>query len=88
MGFYLLLWGLFTLFMSVGTMKHNRATQTVFFSLTVLFFLLSIGDFTGVDMVRTLAGIIGIFCGASAIYTGLAQVVNNEFGKPMLPLGK
>jgi len=88
MGFYLLLWGLFTLFMAIGTLKHDRAMQTVFFSLTVLFFLLSIGDFTGVDEVRTIAGIAGIFCGISAIYTSIAQVVNNEFGKTILPLGK
>jgi len=88
MGFYLLLWGLFTLFMAIGTLKHNRATQIVFFSLTILFVLLSVGDFTGVDEVRTIAGIAGIFCGASAIYASLAQVVNNEFGKTVLPLGK
>ena len=88
MGFYLLLWGIFTLFMSIGTLKHNRATQIVFFSLTILFFMLSIGDFTESDVVTTIAGIVGIICGCSAIYAGLAQVVNNEFGKTVLPLGK
>jgi succinate-acetate transporter protein len=29
----------------------------------------------------------GIFCGFSAIYTGLAQVLNELFGKVVLPLG-
>ena len=88
MGFYLLLWGIFTLAMSIGTLKHNRATQVVFFSLTVLFFLLSIGDFTEISAIITVAGVVGIFCGCSAIYTGLAQILNNEFGKTVLPLGK
>ena len=88
MGFYLLLWGVFTLFMFVGTLKHNRAAQVVFGSLTVLFFLLSIGDFTGIGGVTTLAGIVGILCGSSAIYTSLAQVINNEYGKTVLPLGE
>ena len=88
MGFYLLLWGIFTLFMSIGTIKHNRATQIVFFSLTILFFMLSIGDFTEISIIGTLAGIVGIICGCSAIYTGLAQIINNEFGKTILPLGK
>ena len=87
MGFYLLLWGIFTLFMSIGTLKHNRATQVVFFSLTVLFFLLSIGDFSGAGLITTIAGCEGIVCGCSAIYAGLAQVVNNEFKKTVLPLG-
>ena len=33
MGFYLLLWGIFTLFMFIGTFKHNIATRVVFGSL-------------------------------------------------------
>ena len=88
MGFYLLLWGIFTLFMSIGTLKHNRATQVVFFSLTLLFFLLSVGDFTEIHAIGTVAGVVGIICGCSAIYAGLAQVINNEFKKTVLPLGK
>ena len=87
MGFYLLLWCIFTLFMSIGTLKHNRATQVVFFSLTLLFLLLSLGDFTGISLITTIAGVEGIICGCSAIYAGLAQVVNNEFKKTVLPLG-
>ena len=86
LGFYLLLWGIFTLFMFIGTLKHNRITQIVFLSLTVLFLLLSLGDFTGVAVVKVIAGWVGIFCGASAIYSCLGQVVNNEFGKKVLPL--
>ena len=88
MGWYLLVWGVFTLFMSIGTLKHNRATQVVFFSLTLLFFLLAIGDFTGVGAITTIAGFIGIFCGGSAMYASFAQVLNNEFGKTVMPLGK
>jgi succinate-acetate transporter protein len=87
MGFYLLLWGVFTLFMFIGTLKHNRATQVIFLSLTVLFFMLSIGDFTEIGMIKTVAGYIGIFCGCSAIYNSLAQIINNEFGRKIMPLG-
>jgi len=87
MGFYLLLWGVFTLFMFIGSLKHNRATQVVFCSLTILFFLLSISDFTGSHAIHLIAGIVGIICGCSAIYASVAQVVNNEHGKTILPLG-
>ena len=87
MGFYLLLWGVFTAFMFIGTLKHNKATQVVFFSLASLFILLSIGDFTESEAVGTFAGYVGIFCGLSAFYTGVAQVINNEYGKTVLPLG-
>ncbi len=86
MGFYLLLWGLFTMLMFVGTWKHNRATQIVFLSLTALFFLLAIGDFTGSASVTQIAGWVGIFCGASAMYSAMAQVINQEFGRKVLPL--
>ena len=85
MGFYLLLWGIFTLFMFVGTLSHNRITQIVFLSLAALFFLLAIGDFTGIHGITVVAGYVGIFCGASAIYSALAQIVNGELGKTIFP---
>ena len=87
MGYYLLLWGIFTAFMFVGTLKHNRATQVVFGSLTVLFFLLAAGDFTGNHTITTIAGFEGIFCGLSAVYSAMGQIVNAEFGKKIIPLG-
>ena len=87
MGYYLLLWGIFTGFMFIGTLKHNRATQVVFGSLTILFFLLAIGDFTGNHTITTIAGFEGIFCGLSAIYNASAQILNAEYGKTILPVG-
>lgn len=87
MGFYLLLWGIFTAFMFIGTLRHNHATKVVFFLLTMLFLLLSASDFTNSHGLHTLAGYVGILCGLSAIYASVAQVVNNEYGKTILPLG-
>lgn len=87
MGYYLLLWGIFTGFMSICTIKHNRATQVVFFSLTALFLLLAISNFMDSSSIHTFAGYVGIFCGMSAIYASVAQIVNNEFKITVLPLG-
>lgn len=86
MGFYLLLWGIFSAFMYIGTLKHGRGIQFVFLTLTILFFLLSIGDFTGIATIKSAAGWVGIVCGASAIYNSVAQIINNEYGKVILPL--
>jgi succinate-acetate transporter protein len=86
MGFYLLLWAIFTGFMFVGTLKHNRSSQLVFGSLTILFLLLSIGNFTGIPVILTIAGWEGILCGSFAVYGALAQAVNNEYGKKVLPV--
>src|SRR3954462_12216757 len=49
MAAYLSVWGLFTAVMFIGTLRLNRALQLVFGTLTVLFFLLAYGDFTGAD---------------------------------------
>ena len=87
MGYYLALWGIFTAFMFIGTLKHNRATQVVFGSLTVLFALLALGDFTGNHTITIIAGFEGIFCGLSAIYSAMGQILNAEFGKKIIPLG-
>ena len=81
MGYYLILWGIFTLFMFFGTFSHNRITQIVFLSLAVLFFLLAIGDFTGNHGITVIAGYEGIICGLLAIYSAVAQIVNGELGR-------
>lgn len=86
MGFYLLLWGIFTFGMFIGTLRHNRATQVVFGSLTILFLLLAIGDFTGNHTITMIAGYEGIFCGLSAIYNSLGQIINNEYKKEVVKL--
>ena len=88
MAAYLAMWGLFTAVMFVGTLRLNRALQIVFGTLTVLFFLLAIGDFTVASAgFKHVTGYEGILCGFSAIYAGLAQVLNELFGKIVLPLG-
>ncbi|NRA55537.1 MAG: acetate uptake transporter [Gammaproteobacteria bacterium] len=88
MGMYLLMWGIFTAFMFIATLKMNRATQFIFGSLTVLFFLLAVKDFTGSEVLGVIAGYEGIICGASAIYAAMAQVINEQYGRVVLPLGE
>ena len=83
---YLFMWGLFTMIMFIGTLKLNRALQVIFGSLTILFFLLAIGDATGSAVIKTIAGYEGLICGLSAIYTGLAQVLNEVYGRTVAPI--
>jgi succinate-acetate transporter protein len=88
MAAYLAMWGLFTGVMFIGTLRLSRALQFVFGTLTILFFLLAINDFTGASPgCKHFTGFEGIVCGLSAIYTGLAQVLNELYGKVLLPLG-
>jgi uncharacterized protein len=87
-GSYLAIWGLFTAVLFVGTLRLSRALQVIFGTLTVLFFLLALGKFSDMgEGFEHVTGYEGIVCGLSAMYAGLAQVLNEVYGKTVLPLG-
>lgn len=81
MAWFLGLWGVFTAVRFVGTLRTSRALQFVLGSLAVLFFALAMGDALNSADVTRAAGIIGILCGASAMYTSLGQVLNETYGR-------
>ncbi|MFA4995078.1 MAG: acetate uptake transporter [Bdellovibrionales bacterium] len=87
MAIFLAMWGLFTLGLFVGTLRLNKALQVVFGSLVVLYFLLAVGDWYQNETVTRIAGWEGVFCGATAIYAAFAQILNEMYGKVVLPLG-
>jgi succinate-acetate transporter protein len=82
---FLCAWGLFTAYMTIGTLKISRALQVVFVTLTILFFLLAWGEHN--ETVMKIAGWEGIFCALSALYASAAQVINETWGRYLLPLG-
>jgi len=92
MAAYFFMWGLFTFIMFFGTLKANRAIQFVFMSLAILFFLLTTKelmvawDLAGITEVSTVLGVEGVICGLSAVYTALAEVLNEAHGRTVLPL--
>jgi len=83
---YLSIWGVFTLLLFFGTLKLNRALQFVFATLTILFVLLALVH-AGHEDLEHFAGYEGIICGASAIYTGIAALLNEIYGREVLPVG-
>jgi len=84
---YLVMWGIFTGLLFIGTLRASKALQFVFATLTILFFLLALGDATGNQALKTFTGYEGIVCGASAIYTGIGLLLNEIYGRTVLPLG-
>ena len=85
---YLGLWGVFTAGLFVATLRLSLALQVVFATLTALFFLLAVGDAMGAGAGFThFTGYEGLVCGLSAIYAGLAIVLNETFGRTVLGLG-
>ncbi len=87
MAAYLGIWGVFTLGLFFGTLRLSRALQFIFATLTVLFFLLALADFTGHPELTKFAGYEGLVCGLSAMYAGFALLLNEVFGRVVLPLG-
>jgi succinate-acetate transporter protein len=91
MGWYLFMWGVFTAFMFIGTLKLSRILQFVFLSLTVLFMLLAAGNWLKSDahashLLHAIAGWEGIICGLSAIYAAAAGVLNDVYKRNVLPV--
>lgn len=87
MAWFFVIWGVFTAYMFIGTLKLNRALQAVFGLLTILFILLAIRDFGGGAYWGKIAGWEGILTGLSAVYAACAQTINEVYKRVVLPLG-
>jgi len=91
LGYVMLMWGIFTLYLTVGSFKITRfAVPAVFVTLTILFFLLSAAFFTlaagGSVALLRVAGAEGILCGLLALYASAGIVLNTHLGREVLPL--
>ncbi len=85
LGAYLLVWGVLTLFLFIGTLPGRKALKFVFLTLTITFFILSAGDFTHIELLIQIGGTVGLICGLSAMYTAFAEVLAEQHGKELLP---
>jgi succinate-acetate transporter protein len=86
-GWYLITWGVFTLYMWIASFRHNTVLQLVFLTLWVTFFLLAAGDLLGSAKLHALGGYLGLICAALAAYLSAAEVINSDYGRTVLPIG-
>jgi succinate-acetate transporter protein len=82
---FLVAWGIFTGYMTVGTFRVSRAVQAVFITLTILFFLLAIGAHD--ETWEKIAGWEGMVCAGTALYASFATVLNETWGRQVMPVG-
>jgi len=82
----MIIWGIFTFFMMIGTLKMTFMHFFVFASLVILFGLLAAHFFGALS--AKVAGVEGLFCGGAAAYGAAAVIINGKFGRTVLPLGK
>ena len=86
MGTFLLAWAIFTLYMTVAAKKTNGSIFAVFVALTITFFLLAIGAYTGITVIHQLGGWFGILTALLAWYGSFAVVFNSTAARPVLPV--
>jgi succinate-acetate transporter protein len=86
-GCWLLLWGVFTFMMWVGSLALSKATQFVFLALWITFLLLGLGDLFGVLIISRVGGYTGLATAAFAYYLAAADIINEAHGRPLLPVG-
>ena len=87
-GWYLALWGVFTLFMWFATFTANRAVGAVFLLLWITFFLLAAGEWTGSAAIHVLGGYTGLLTAIAALYLAAAEVLSETAGREILPIGR
>ncbi|HEY1604316.1 MAG TPA: acetate uptake transporter [Allosphingosinicella sp.] len=87
-GVALLLWGLLTLYLWIGTFRLSRILFAVFLTLWVTFLLLGLGNIEKSDGLGHAGGWLGLVCGLLAIYGSFGIVTNAVWGKNVIPLGE
>ena len=86
-GWYLFMWGVFTLYMWVATFSAARALRMVFLALWITFFLLAAGEWTGMAILHLAGGYVGLITAVLAFYLSAAEVINEAHQRTVLPIG-
>lgn len=86
-GFILLLWGVFTLYMWIPTFRLNRSLWVIFLLLWITFFVLAGGDLGMGASWHVAGGYLGVATGLAALYLSFALVTNETFGRTIIAVG-
>lgn len=70
----------------VATFRHTKALVWVFTTLLILFVLLNVSVFTGSVRLTHISRYEGIFCALTAWYLMSAIILNEAFGRVILPV--
>ena len=87
LGLYLWMWGIFTAYMFIASLRTTGAVALVFLLLAITFIILGIGNsaLAGTHSVTNgtikLGGYVGIVTAIAAWYASFAAVLNSTFGR-------
>jgi succinate-acetate transporter protein len=85
LGWFLVAFTIFTFYMWIASFKTNRALAVVFTMLLITFVLLDIGHLVN-PVFNIAGGYFGIITAFCAWYTSAAGVLNEVYGKVILPV--
>jgi uncharacterized protein len=91
-GLYLWMWGIFTAYMFVASLRTTGAIALVFLLLAITFILLGIGNSalaggtSSTNGTIKLGGWFGIATAIAAWYASFAAVINSTFGRVVAPV--
>jgi len=88
LAWYLFVWGVFTFYMWIASLRANTALQLVFLALWITFVLLAVGDWSQTTMITRIGGYTGLVTAVIAFYLSAAEVINEMFGRTVLPIGQ
>ena len=89
---YLWMWGIFTAYMFIASLRTSGAVALVFLLLAITFIVLGIGNasLAGTKSVTNgtikLGGYIGLLTAIAAWYASFAAVINSTFGRTLAPV--
>ncbi|HET7066291.1 MAG TPA: acetate uptake transporter [Nocardioides sp.] len=86
-GWYLLIWGIFTLYMTVAALRVSGAVLAVFVLLTLTFFVLAWGEFATSTGIHKFGGYLGLLTAVAAWYASFAGVTAFTWKRQLAPVG-
>ena len=85
-GLYLLVWGIFTAYMTVAATRVSGAVAAVFVLLTLTFVVLAWGEFATSDSIHKLGGYLGLLTALAAWYASFAGVTAFTHKRQLVPV--
>jgi uncharacterized protein len=92
LGLYLWMWGIFTAYMFIASLRTTGAVALVFLLLAITFIILGIGNSSlagtasATNGTIKLGGYLGIATAICAWYASFAAVINSTFGRVVAPV--
>ncbi|KIK01608.1 hypothetical protein K443DRAFT_132229 [Laccaria amethystina LaAM-08-1] len=78
LGIYLVTWGVVTFLLTIATLRKSFGLIALFSLLTLTFFVLAGGTFSGIANVTKAGGALGVVTALVAYYIGLSELLSAE----------